>query len=136
MNPVKWLLSAEGATGKTSEIIRWWELRRIPYNLIVGSFGFISIIVGEAIGNTFLEPGEDLEEPFAMIIGIVLFAIGANTAYTLGWLVEGRAVRRDDLVQHRVFREKAFRAGLLFSIVLATVPLCITILLWIFHKRT
>lgn len=50
-------------------IIAWWERRRILYNLIVLICGLVSLTIMSALIN--LEPGEDLQEPFA-IIGFAL----------------------------------------------------------------
>jgi len=67
-------------------IIAWWEIRRVPYNLVVGVFGAISlflffVFIELAHG---LKPGEDAVEPMALIVA----PIAANVCYTGGWIVE------------------------------------------------
>src|SRR5258708_36117381 len=64
----------------------WWELRRIPFNVIVGTYGVVCLLAFFwAIGTSGrLEPGEDAVEPLALLAAP--FAI--NVLYTLGWLVE------------------------------------------------
>jgi hypothetical protein len=101
------------------QIIFWWELRRLLYNLIVLFFGIISLIIISAIVN--VPPGEDLVEPLA-IIG---FGILCNLGYSLGWLTE-------------IFRKKSnsygpkmFKIGLYFTLFFVMLPLLIHIILWI-----
>src|SRR5690554_1732267 len=64
------------------QIIGWWEIRRVLYNLIVLICGLISMKIMSVL--VCLEPGEDLQEPIA-IIG---FAVLCNLGYSLGWLTE------------------------------------------------
>ena len=66
-------------------------------------------------------PGEDLQEPFA-IIG---FAFLCNVFYTLGWITE-------------IFKEKnllygprMFKKGLYFTLFFIFAPLLIHIVMWI-----
>ena len=68
------------------QIILWWEIRRILYNIIVLIAGILSILImtSAATGIVKLEPGEDFYEP----ILIPVFAILCNLGYTLGWLTE------------------------------------------------
>jgi hypothetical protein len=115
----QWLLSVPEDEQALSQIVLWWEKRRIPYNLIVGMTGFISLLLfflfiaksGE------LKPGEDAIEPMALFIAPILMNIG----YTLGWIVEGmlRIVRRNKF--RRVSRE-LLQTGLFLSIAVVILP--------------
>ncbi len=69
------------------QIVIWWEKRRIPYNLIVGTIGFISLLLFLLFitKSRELQPGEDAVEPMALFMAPILMNIG----YTLGWFVEG-----------------------------------------------
>ena len=66
---MEWLFTVPDGRRSAWSIIKWWELRRIPYNLIVGIVGVCSLLLffffisqsGE------LKPGEDAEEPLAII---------------------------------------------------------------------
>ena len=116
---LKWLLSVPQDEQSLGQIVIWWEKRRIPYNLIVGMIGFISLLLfflfisksGE------LQPGEDAVEPIALFIAPILVNIG----YTLGWFVEGTL---------RIFKRKKFRrvsqelmqVGLFFSVAVVILP--------------
>lgn len=103
------------------QIIFWWELRRILYNIIALLAGIISLILMSAIVN--VPPGEDLVEPFA-IIG---FGILCNLGYSLGWLTE-IFIKRDN-----TYGPKIFKIGLFFTLFFIFLPLAIHIFLWIFR---
>src|SRR5476649_1371029 len=70
------------------EVILWWELRRIPYNLAVLAAGITTILVIELTGARLVAPGEDVIEPMAIIVGSGLYAVSANLGYSLGWITE------------------------------------------------
>jgi hypothetical protein len=67
-------------------IIAWWEIRRVPYNLIVGVFGAISLFFFFVFIGLAHEPkpGEDAIEPMALFVA----PIAVNICYTGGWIVE------------------------------------------------
>jgi hypothetical protein len=100
-------------------IIGWWELRRIPYNIIVGSVGLCSLVLFFVFitYSGVLAPGEDPEEPIAIIMAPFLI----NIFYTAGWVVE--------LISRFIIREKVERLGPLllklglgFSLLVALLP--------------
>src|SRR6476659_9670579 len=77
------------ATTSSKDIILWWELRRLPYNLLVGAAAFVAFVIYcIAISSTgILDPGEDIIEPIALMAAP--FAIvPINICYTAGWLVD------------------------------------------------
>lgn len=80
------LVSVKTEKRNIFQIIIWWEIRRILYNIIVLIAGILSIIImtKTASGRVQLEAGEDLCEP----IMIPIFAILCNIGYTLGWITE------------------------------------------------
>jgi hypothetical protein len=39
-------------------------------------------------GSAAVKPGDDFEEPFAMILGPFIYAFIANACYTLGWIAD------------------------------------------------
>ncbi len=115
----QWLFSVSEEDQSPWRIITWWEKRRIPYNLIIGALGFISLLLfflfitksGE------LKPGEDAVEPMALFMAPIFMNIG----YTLGWFVE---------VMLRIFQRKKFRrisrelfqVGLFLSVAVVILP--------------
>jgi hypothetical protein len=111
------------------EIVRWWEIRRIPYNLLIGSTGILSLVLMVFFGSMAVKAGDDFEEPMGLIFFSVAFAITANVCYTAGWIV--------DLVLHRGEpSRKLFRVGLIFSTVLALLPGLWAICAWLITVYT
>jgi hypothetical protein len=98
-----------------TEIIRWWEQRRVRYNLIVGCTGMISVFLVTIIGAVVVKPGEDFVEPTALFFGPVVYAIAANVCYTAGWLF-------DITFYDSSARQRLFKTGLIFSVVLTSIP--------------
>jgi hypothetical protein len=115
------LLEVYDEDRNTFQIIFWWELRRILYNLIVLVFGVVSLLLMSAMVN--VQPGEDLVEPFA-ILG---FGILCNLGYSLGWLTE-IFIKRDN-----AYGPKMFKIGLSFTLFFVFLPLAIHTFLWIFR---
>src|SRR5262245_39258025 len=70
------------------DAIVWWVIRRIPYNVLVFVVGVLSLLSIFFIGSYFVNPGEDVIKPLAMLAGVVVFGVFANLAYTLGWITE------------------------------------------------
>lgn len=133
MRVIDWLLDPTPRVLKSSDAVRWWELRRIPYNIIVGAVGGLSVVVMELLGNLVVRPGEDFEEPRVLIFGIILFGFLANVGYTLGWILELRLPASNTQLR-RAFRAKNFRRGLLWSCFLASAPVWISIIVLAAHE--
>ncbi len=105
------------------EVIVWWELRRIPFNLIVGVAGILTVFTLSALQMKFtnyfiLPPGG---APF-VLFEIVFYGIAANICYTAGWIVElaSRLVWKD---YTRHLGKISFAAGLIFSVLLTLSPI-------------
>lgn len=107
------------------EAIGWWEARRGPFNLIVGSAGIVScMVVGiVGLGSYFLFDGEFPmpDPPLFAIVGIILYGIVANVCFTAGWLFE--------LIARKIWSGEAdrlatlsFFLGLIFSVLLTLTP--------------
>jgi hypothetical protein len=110
------------------QIILWWELRRIPYNLIVGATGFFACLIlfgiaffserkfGEAIGLP--------DSPLFGIMAIFLYGIGANICYTAGWILElfAKNIWKKPI---KDFAPAAFAIGTFFSVVLNFAPVIV-----------
>jgi hypothetical protein len=107
------------------EIIGWWELRRIPFNLIVGSAGILTCIVVFVLAlSSSIFFGVDFglpDPPIFLVIGIVLYGIAANIFFTGGWVVE-LIVRKFRPVEADRFAETTFPLGLIFSVLLTLTP--------------
>lgn len=118
----------------TWEIIRWWEIRRIPYNVILFIIGIASILGMEWLMVRVIPVGEDAVEPFVLALGSVVYGIMANLCYTLGWIVEVKGSKRD-AVFARARGKKSFLAGLWLSSLLTTAPLWFGFIFWLAHRR-
>jgi hypothetical protein len=91
------------------QIIGWWEKRLPNYNLLI--------------------LGVDFEDPIAMIIGPPVYAVIANICYHLGPLLDivfyaGRP------------RVGLFKAGLIFSLMLTSLPGIWAIVAWLITLST
>ena len=107
------------------EAIGWWESRRIPFNLIVGSAGILSCIsVGVVgLGSEILFGSEfGLPDPPAFaLIGILIYGIMANICFTGGWLAE-LVIRKIWPREADRFASTSFALGLVFSVLLTLTP--------------
>jgi hypothetical protein len=98
-------------------IWRWWEARRLHFNLLVGGSGLVSLAVIRLV--TWLPPSR--HDQFLPLAAVVVFGVMANVCYTLGPVVEG--------VSEKLWGRKIlpvgptlFRMGLSFSMGLALLP--------------
>jgi NADH:ubiquinone oxidoreductase subunit 5 (subunit L)/multisubunit Na+/H+ antiporter MnhA subunit len=115
----EWIFSVPEGGRSASDIIRWWELRRIPYNLLVGITGLCSLLLFYFfISRTnALKPGEDAIEPMALVAAPVIM----NLCYTAGWIVEvflGKPQSEDG----RVLGPRLLKVGLKSSLVVVALP--------------
>lgn len=92
-------------------IFKWWEKRRLAYNLIVGAGGAVAL-AGAAVTSRFIGFPLSLGELWDPVIPV---AIWANLCYTLGPLTES--------LLHRIWGHQVrpvgphlFRAGLILSV--------------------
>ena len=112
------LLYPAPAERRTGAIIGWWERRRLPYNLILGGAGALSLGVVNVVAA--LPPfGQTAGVPW---FGVVVYGLLANLCYSLGPAVElglekvwgGRILPAGPLL---------FRAGLTFAVGLTLLPI-------------
>ncbi len=101
-------------------LLRWWESRRLTFNLTVGGAGVVTLIALR-IGFLLTRTSWDA---FMNWRPVIAYAILANVCYTLGWTLETLA--------QRVWGEKCprfgpalFRQGLAFSVGLTLLPILI-----------
>ena len=121
MSRVDAILYAPAAdTSSTWSIIAWWEKRRIPYNFFVGSVGLASFILNLWLWTSYVQkPGED--DGFGPAVPAIVFGLLANVFYTSGWIVEVLALwlrKRGSIT----LGPRLFKLGLIFSLVLASLP--------------
>lgn len=120
-----WLFARKEEDTSLVAVIKWWELRRIPYNLIVGVLGVftcvITVLVAAIASEKFWEPLGLPDPPIIAVFAVIFFAVMANLCYTGGWMAE--------LVVRAIWKERAgdfaqisFTLGLLFSAAVTLAP--------------
>jgi hypothetical protein len=119
----KWLFAGPSGTTK-KEVWRWWEQRRYRYNRDLLFVGIVTWLLVLIAGSASVKAGVDFEEPMAMIVGPVFYAICANVAYTAGPIF-------DSLFYLGSPRKQLFKIGYIFSIVLTALPGVWAITIWI-----
>ena len=129
-SPIRWLFRPQ-VFGTLRETIAWWELRRIPYNLIVGTFGLICLFLFCAAieRSGHLQPGEDAVEPMVLFIAPIL----VNLCYTGGWIVEVFG-RLSGVIDSVWFSPRLLKFGLGFSLFIVSLPAVVWLCICIFHS--
>lgn len=100
------------------DVIFWWEIRRIQYNLALFGAGVVTIAVILTAGSRYVEHFDF--EPFGIFVGAVLYGLAANAAYTLGWITE--LLWTANSQETAIRRRRMFRLGLLGSLALTLLP--------------
>ena len=112
-----------------TDIVRWWEARRLHFNVYIGVVGIITWFLVLIAGSSAVKPGEDFEEPLAMINGTIMYACIANACYTLGWIA-------DTLSSQSHPRIGLYKAGVIFSVVLSALPGVWAAVAWVMTLST
>ena len=106
-------------------IVRWWESRRLAYNVLVGGAGLVSLGVVNLV--TLLS---DIPPVDGQWIVVAVFGVMANVCYLLGPTIEVAA--------QKLWGEKLlpvgpsiFRMGLTFSVGLALLPALLVSIMWV-----
>jgi hypothetical protein len=116
--------------GPVGRCISWWELRRVPFNLVLAVTGLITIGVLAVIGDRLFPRGEDAIEPMALFLLVPLYAVAANIAYTVSWISE-LIWSGGDTTRTEAIRPRVFYLGLVFSIALTLAPAILIPAVWI-----
>lgn len=105
------------------KIILWWELRRIPYNI------FLLLTLSFTLYITAFLPNEGYFKIIAgpglvigFYLGIVIYFIGANILYTLGWIFQ-ILTRKTTHKYINLLKKVSFVLGLSISIIVTIIPL-------------
>ena len=115
------------------QIIRWWEIRRIPYNAALFVIGVTSLVAVEWLQAKTPANGRG---PFHLETGLTIvgYVIMANLLYTLGWIVE-LIGRETDEVRARTRGKKFFLAGMWFSCLLTSAPFWYELVFWLLQRK-
>ena len=81
-----WFFSDRRNPHSAAGVIVWWELRRLPFNVIIGAYGIFCLLIFFAaiVTSGHLQPGEDAVEPLALLAAPFVI----NVLYSLGWIAE------------------------------------------------
>ena len=107
-------------------LLRWWESKRLAYNLVVGGAGAVTLGVFELLR---LLPGPFHGGPAPWFL-VIPYGVLANVCYSAGWVAES-------LVQRWLKRDTyglgpaLFRHGLVFSVGLTLFPAVLAGLGWL-----
>ena len=115
------------------EIIKWWELRRIPYTIVVGALGILSYFIANSIIENYGQTGEEYLNPASLLIGVPVAIVVSNVCYTFGWIIE-LARKRTSQEESRGDRVFAFYSGMIFSILVMSFPVWVALLSWVRHR--
>jgi hypothetical protein len=80
----------DGTSDHALDIVAWWEIRRIPFNILIGTVGIASLAAWLSIGSLPLmtERVNSADavgaEPLSVLAAPFLF----NLCYTAGWMAE------------------------------------------------
>jgi hypothetical protein len=98
-------------------IVKWWESRRLGYNLIVGACGVFSYGVVSLLASLPPDPGPSLPAVACLVFGVL-----ANVCYTFGPAAE-IAIRKMWGRKVLPVGPALFREGLTFSVGLSLLPM-------------
>lgn|SRR5689334_4472353 len=111
-------------------LIRWWESRRLTFNLVVGVTGLVTLSIITV--GVFLPMGVPLTElPWRAVLA---YGIAANVCYSFGWIAESAVERWLGRETYGV-GPALFRHGLIFSIGLTLFPVAMAGIFWLDKVR-
>ena len=128
------LFPAPAEVRNTAGIFKWWESRRLTFNVAVGAAGLVTLT---AINLIAVLP------PLSVKVGvfwpgILVYGVLANMFYSLGFVTEAAMQRAWHEETPRV-GPALFRQGLVFSVGLTLLPIALMginygvhVLKWIF----
>ena len=106
---------------QSAELFRWWESRRLTYNVIVGGAGLVTLSAFELL----IRIPYHLHEPFPWP-AVMAYGLAANVCYSFGWILEAAA-------QHWLRRDTyglgpaLWRYGLVYSVGLTLTPIAVAV---------
>ncbi len=104
-------------------VIRWWELRRLPYNAILFAIGIASIFAMDFFAQKVNSVGDAPE--LGTGLTIVLYGFMANVCYTFGWIAELVGRKKDEaLARSRAKKHFSLRAVVLLPFDYCAILVC------------
>jgi hypothetical protein len=134
----KFFFRLPGTYRTPTEVIGWWEARRVTYNLAVGTAGLVTLVGFNVLLS--LPPSPRPLWPIGTLAAAGVYGILANICYTGGWIAE-LLLRRRTGEELEAVGPALFRYGFVFSIGLTLFPIAIAgideairIVRWIFLR--
>jgi hypothetical protein len=107
-------------------LVRWWESRRLTFNVVVGATGLVTMSV--LVVGVFLPMGIPFTElPWRAVIA---YGVAANVCYSFGWIAESALERWLGRETYGA-GPALFRHGLVFSTGLTLFPVVMAGLFWL-----
>ena len=122
------LFPAPAEVRSTAAIFRWWESRRLTFNVVVGTTGVVAMVLMKIIAVT---PPLSMSFPIFWP-GILAYGLFANLFYSLGFATEAAMQRAWHEETPRV-GPALFRQGLIFSVGLTLFPVALMGISWGFQ---
>ncbi len=118
------------APRSVASIVKWWERRRLAYNVAVGAAGAFSLLAVNGI--MLLPPHPFGTQPGIPWQGAVVFGVLANLCYLLGPAAE---IATYKLWDRSVLPSgpTLYRMGLTFSVGLALLPTLLAVIQLVFR---
>jgi hypothetical protein len=108
-----------------SEVIGWWEARRLPFNAAVGGAGIVTLSAAHLLAAL---PPHSHPLPFLPSLAVAgIYGILANVCYTGGWMAE-LLIRKHGDESLEPVGPTLFRYGFVFSVGLTLFPIAIAAL--------
>ena len=130
-----WIFAHQLEKSHPAHVVAWWELRRLPYNIIVGATSLLTLSVFFAVAwGCELSGGLPLGQPkppLLVIFAIAAYWIVTNVFYTFGWILE-LLVARVWHVSTPVFGPIVFTMFTAISLVVTLIPAGLIIFLAVF----
>jgi hypothetical protein len=112
------------------QVIGWWELRRLVYNVILLVVLIVTYLGILEVAGPHLPAGQDAIEPMAFFFFVPRYFLVVNAFYTLGWMVD-LVLRGFHLKLLNYLRRRVFWATVLLSCLVTSVPFWFACAHWI-----
>lgn len=131
MNFIKWLLTVSDESRSVLNIITWWEIRRIVYNIVGGIAGLISLVLFLYFVSHSgkVPPGEQILNPMVLLFLFVFL----NLAYSAGAFVEV-VLKLVAKSEHKKIGPLFFILGQLVALFFIFLPTVVWGVLWLKHS--
>ena len=107
------------------QTIGWWEARRVPFNLIVGIAGImtIAVVIVVSLAAYFLFSSDFgfPDSPLLAVFGVIFYALVVNICYTGGWIAE-LVIRTLWPEQADRFATLSLSLGVLLTVLVTLLP--------------